>query len=154
MIERSRLTVDERWRRQRTLPDDARRQALACEHESAHAIVGDAMGLRVGWIQSWPDGSGNTEVDGGGRAQWAATLVAPGVWLNVLRAEWYPQGDVAGCRSDMARLAGVTDRFGAQQAARVAGRVLRERREMVLDLAERLLRDQAVYYDQWKRERL
>lgn len=148
-IEWHELTAEEAWERRRTPPDVVRRARLVAEHEAAHATVAAALGLDVGKVWTNAFGAGLTEFGPGDDRQTAIVAAAPAVWVDLFRAEHFPEGDVVGCSGDMARLRAVA--FGAQDAARLAYRLLSGRRGLVLALAEQLLHERVVDYKRWRR---
>ena len=134
----------------RVRPDDARLEEFSrrrlnplspalvrqkvCEHEAAHAVVAEVVGVRVVDIEVGEDGSGATTYEKASSERSAAIAAAAQVWIEEFRGLEFPGGD-SGCIGDRRALAWHVDDDGARLAARKARGMLRERSDEVLRLA-------------------
>jgi hypothetical protein len=125
------------WLSRRRNPHSPRREGA--EHEAAHAIVAEALGYRVVDIEVREDGNGETEYERASAEDGAAIACAAQIWLEELRFREYP-GGAGGCSKDQRAVLARTDDFGAHRAAQTARRILRDRRDEVLRLADWLER--------------
>lgn len=145
------------WMERRFTPPDAgRRLQLCAEHEAAHAVVADALGLDVATVRVSATGDGATVYEHGTREQTAVVAVAPSVWVD-LRWEQFPEGDWAGCAGDRQRLAEY-DAVSRQEARRCARAILTDRADDVVALAKRLananlVNRDTVDFQKWKAAR-
>jgi len=151
----------------RVRPDDARLEEFSrrrlnpcspalirqkvCEHEAAHAVTAQALGVRVVDISITEDGSGETTHEKASSEDSAVIAVAAQIWVEEFRAVEFPGGD-SGCIGDRRALAWHVDDDGARLAARKARAILRERSDEVLRLASWL--ERVDLKDEPRRERM
>ncbi|SBW19356.1 hypothetical protein [Protofrankia symbiont of Coriaria ruscifolia] len=123
------------------LLDPMRTVQRAAEHESAHAVVGVALGVRLREMRIEEDGSGWTGFDDAPPAMLAVISAAGDAWIRGHRCAEFPSDTAGGCGSDfrdVVRHAGGIQ--GEHEARRQAWQLLAERRNMVLALGQNLLR--------------
>lgn len=117
-----------------------------CEHEAAHAVVAQMLGLRGVEAVIEDDGaSGVTRYEKTSARVNAIIAVASGVWIEEFRGLVFPLG-AKGCSSDMRSLVVATgaDEYNMREAQRRARLILAECREQVLTVADTLMRDRHV----------
>jgi hypothetical protein len=134
-------------RGRRTHPQDAAAQEwfrgrepvpagrLCAEHEAAHAIVADALGVHVVDVEVRDDGNGETTHDFTSPRNKAAIAVAARVWIEHFRYREFPAGDT-GCAGDHRAIAASVDGYGEREAIATAGRILRDHADAVMGLAD------------------
>jgi hypothetical protein len=117
-----------------------RTRGKACEHEASHVVVARTLGLRVGRVEVRADGSGTSDIERSPDAiERLAVLLAAGEWFAVHRSDRFPEGDGSGCAQDLAdAIFAGADSFNARCARRKANEILRDRRDEVIKLADRL----------------
>ena len=132
-------------RRRRMMPiDDAARRRESSEHEAAHFVVAQALGIEVNAAAVAHNG------DGGGcfherapRFETATIALAGELWIGMYRSLEYPRGPM-GCEAD--RRAAI-DAVGSDmnwelgRAHRRCFEILKENRAIVLSLGDRIDRD-------------
>ena len=115
---------------------DAKRQRHVAYHEAGHAVVANALGLKVEWVERNEDGSGECRIPVPGSVLDEATVYAAGalaVWLKFgIKAQPSPDD-----------LQGVHRAPAGHQAKAVdlAEQILRSRWADVETLANQLLND-------------
>lgn len=132
-------------RRQGTDPALIRQEAA--EHEAAHAIAAQALGVHVRQVTIAEDGSGATEYAETTREYAAVIAAAANVWVGEFRAMAFPAG-ARGCGNDEQTLARATgaDAYNVAKARRKARLLLGEHRAEVLELARVLAREGRVTF--------
>lgn len=140
------------WQRRRfTPPDVKRRLELVAEHEAAHGVVADALGVRVGELRAGPDGGATTySSDGVARQDHVVIALAGTIWISLFRSMQYPEGDANRCVEDRRTVAFHADAWGAREARRRVHDILSTRTAQVLDLAADLARERLVLFDEWR----
>ena len=126
--------MDEYSRRRLNPLSPALVRQKVCEHEAAHAVVAEALGVRVVDISISEDGSGETTHERASSEDSATIAVAAQIWIEEFRGLEFPGGD-SGCAGDRRVLLWHVDDHGARMAARKARAVLGERSDEVLRLA-------------------
>src|SRR4051812_42984390 len=109
------------------------------EHEAAHAIVAEALGLRVVDIVVGEDGSGVTTHESASQKDGAVIACAGQIWIEEFRYREFPAG-AGGCSGDQRALVARADAFNARIAAGKARRILHDRADEVVRLAAWLQR--------------
>jgi hypothetical protein len=127
--------VDDWWSRRDAQSSPAGMRHRAAEHEAAHVIVAEALGVHVHDVRLFEDGSGETTHEGTSPDNNAAIAAAGYVWVEQLRFREFPDPRDIECREDRRKIAGLVDAFGARQAATKARNILREHSSEVLRLA-------------------
>ncbi len=137
------------WQRRQLGTDPELVLARTAEHEAAHAVVARALGLHVADVFIGEDGrDGVTTYETADRDETATVAAAADVWITEFRALAYPSGDAAGCREDMRVLVRNTDGdHDVHRARRRARVILGERRDEVLALAARLVRERHITFE-------
>ncbi|MEU4338385.1 hypothetical protein AB0F59_27640 [Micromonospora lupini] len=128
---------------------DPSRLRRAAEHEAAHAVVADALGMAVGEVQINDDGTGACEYRSGGRINDAAVAVAGALWISDYRWQTWPGQGEAGCEHDMRTLA-LCDAFDRREAQQRASKILSERGDDVIMFAEHLMNQRRADWDQFR----
>jgi hypothetical protein len=134
--------IDELILRQymRSMPtDDALRRREAAEHEAAHAIVAQALGVRVRVAHVLADGSGGCLHEYGTPIQTATIALAGEIWIGTFRSLEFPRGP-AGCKSDRRAACSAVgaDDWELKRAYEQCHTILKENRAIVLALADRI----------------
>ncbi|MEV0881763.1 M50 family metallopeptidase [Micromonospora echinofusca] len=129
---------------------DPSRLRRAAEHEAAHAVVADALGMDVGEVRIEPDGTGSCEYRSGGRINDAAVAIAGGLWIANYRWQQWPGQAEIGCEHDMRTLA-VCDDFDRREAQHRANEILSQRGDDVLTFAEHLMGVRRADWQQYQR---
>jgi hypothetical protein len=132
--------VSDWWSRRDAQSSPAGKRHRAAEHEAAHAIVAEALGVHVHDVRLFEDGSGETTHEGTSPDRNAAIAAAGYVWVEQLRFREFPDPRDIECREDRRKIAGLVDAFDARQAAAKARNILREHSSEVLRLASWLER--------------
>jgi hypothetical protein len=125
----------------RILGSGPRREAA--EHEAAHAIVADALGLtvRVAHIGLDGEGSGGCIHECGTPFDTATVAMAGEMWIGVFRSDEFLRGP-HGCGPDrIAALNALPDHWERNNAYHRCFHILRANHAAVLSLADRLDRD-------------
>jgi hypothetical protein len=125
----------------RIIGSDPRREAA--EHEAAHAIVADTLGLtvRVAHIGLDGEGSGGCIHECGTPFDTATVAMAGEMWIGVFRSDEF-LGGPHGCGPDrIATLNALPDHCERSNAYHRCFHILRSNRAAVLSLADRLDRD-------------
>lgn len=120
----------------------------AAEHEAAHTVAAQALGVHVREVTIAEDGTGSTVFEETTREAGAVIAVAAQVWIDEFRALVFPAG-ARGCSGDNRALARSTgaDAYNVEQARRRARLIFGEHRDEVLQLARRLARSRRVVFD-------
>lgn len=132
--------IDELILRQymRSMPtDEALRRREAAEHEAAHAIVAQALGVRVRVAHVLADGAGGCIHEYGTPIQTATIALAGEIWIGTFRSLEFPRG-ASGCESDRRAAAEAVDSWTLGQAHKQCVVILKENRAAVLALADRI----------------
>lgn len=146
-----RLPADDtaEWARRAAGTDEALVLQRTAEHEAAHAVVAQALGVHVAEVSVASDGrSGHTVYESSTPATTAVIAAAADEWIHGFRALVFPTGDATGCGDDMRVLARATgaDAYRVGEARRRARLILGERRDEVVQLARRLARERHVTF--------
>lgn len=126
---------------QRSMPtDEALRRRETAEHEAAHSVVAQALGLEVRAAYVTTDG-GHCLHTRGTPHQTATVALAGQVWISIFRSLEFPRG-ATGCADDRRKAADAVDTGMAwEKAHRQCFEILKENRAAVLALADRIDRD-------------
>ena len=127
---------------QRTMPiDAASRRREAAEHEAAHSVVAQSLGVPVRLAHVLPDGSGECRHESGTPFQTATIALAGEIWIGTFRSLEFPRGPV-GCIPDRrTALTALPDHFEFGKAYDRCFTILRENHAKVLELADQIDRD-------------
>lgn len=127
---------------QRTIPtDDASRRQQAAEHEAAHSIVAQSLGVPVRLAHVLADGSGECLHESGTPFQTATIALAGETWIGIFRSLEFPRGPV-GCIPDRrAAVQALPNHFELNKAYNQCFTTLRENHAKVLTLADQINRD-------------
>ncbi|MBV9651688.1 MAG: hypothetical protein JO296_16345 [Pseudonocardiales bacterium] len=127
-------------------PRDARREELwkndkrqAAEHESAHCVAAQALGLDVRYARIADDNSGTCVHVKGTKLQNAIVLMAPELWIDLFRKDQFPYGPT-GLDNDHRRLAEIGDSFILREAMDHCIKILKQNRAIVLATADKIAR--------------
>lgn len=126
-------------------PRDARREELrkndyrqAAEHEAAHAVVAQALGLNVKHAKIFENGGGGECIHAKGtRLQEAIILMAPELWINRFRRDQFPSG-AKGLKSDNSGLIEIGDKLILRNAMDHCMAILRQNRALMLATADQI----------------
>jgi hypothetical protein len=127
---------------QRMMPtDDASRRRQTAEHEAAHSVVAQSLGVPIRLAHVLLDGSGECLHESGTPFQTATIALAGEMWIGIFRSLEFPRGPV-GCIPDRrTALKALPDQFEFGKARDQCFTILRENRAKVLALADRIDRD-------------
>lgn len=126
----------------RSMPtDDVLRRRETAEHEAAHAIVAQSLGVPVRVAHVLPDGSGECRHESGTPFQTATIALAGEIWIGTFRSLEFPRGPV-GCTPDRrTALTALPDHFEFSKAYDRCFAILRENSAHVLALADQIDND-------------
>jgi hypothetical protein len=123
---------------------DARREELrindrreAAEHEAAHAVAAQALGLDVKFAKINADGNGECTYVKGTKQQRAVILMAPELWISKFRQDAFPYGPT-GLKGDHRALAAIGDAFVLRAAMDHCIEILKQNRAIVLATADKI----------------
>ena len=111
----------------------------AAEHESAHSVAAQALGLPVKYAKINADGNGGECVftKGGTKLQRAIVLMAPELWITRFRTDYFVYG-AKGLEDDHRGLIEIGDRFVLREAMDHAMAILKQNRAIVLATADQI----------------
>jgi hypothetical protein len=125
-------------------PRDARQEQLrkmarreSAEHESAHAVAAQALGLDVRHAKISADGSGECTYAKGAKLQRAIVLMAPELWIDRFRSDYFVYG-AKGLKGDHRALAEIGDEFILRDAMDHSMAILKQNRAIVLATADKI----------------
>ncbi|MGH4008288.1 MAG: hypothetical protein ACRDTH_09090 [Pseudonocardiaceae bacterium] len=122
-------------------PDETSRRREAAEHEAAHSIVAQSLGVPVRLAHVLADGSGECLHKCGTPFQTATIALAGEMWIGVFRSMEFPRGPV-GCIPDrQTALTALPDHIEYSKARDQCFTILKENRAKVLMLADQIDRD-------------
>lgn len=117
----------------------SRRQAA--EHEAAHLIVGQGLGLDVKVSYVLPGGTGRCLYEAGTPFQTATIALAGETWIGVFRSQEFPGGPT-GCESDIRAVwKALPDDWEIRRAHRLCCQILRENTALVLAISDHIEAD-------------
>jgi hypothetical protein len=127
---------------QRTMPtDDASRRRQTAEHEAAHSIVAQSLGVPVRLAHVLPDGSGECLHESGTPFQTATIALAGEIWISTFRNLEFSRGPV-GCIPDRQKaVKALPDHFEFSKARDRCFTILRDNHAEVLALADKIDKD-------------
>jgi hypothetical protein len=127
------------WQIHLSPPTQESRRRESAEHEAAHTIVAQALGLPVRFTRIGADHSGSCVYTSGTELQNATVTVAGELWIDRFRGFEHPNGPT-GCGGDR-KVAAQVDEFILRKARNDCMKLLKENRAIVLATADRIERD-------------
>lgn len=136
--------------RRRYFPDEELKRREVAEHEAAHAVVALALGVPVSEVTTVPDGEvgGSVTFRTSSRRATAIILAAAEVWITEFRWRTFPTVRESGFGDDRRKVLEATgaDAWQIQDAARRAREILADRRDEVLEMAQRLMEHERLTF--------
>lgn len=127
------------WQNHLSPPTPESRRRESAEHESAHTIVAQALGLPVRFARISADHSGSCVHGSGSELENATVVVAAELWIERFRGYEYPNGPT-GCAGDR-KAAAAIDELILRKARDNCMAILRDHRAVVLACADKIERD-------------
>jgi hypothetical protein len=139
--QRSEQLISDQYRRATWRSTDFGRRREAAEHEAAHGIVAQALGLDVRLAHISGKGGGQCLYECGTPHQTAVVAMAGDIWINVFRSYEFV-GGAHGCEDDrQTYLRAVPDDVAYNKAYRECFDILRRNYSTIIALADRIDKD-------------
>lgn len=135
-------------RQRRLTPVSMRGEAFllrrAAEHEAAHVVAAQALGLAVREAVVYADGTGATEFTGGTLDDQRIVWTAGDLWISELADGYLCDGYTRSCTDSAWRAVQMSNRDTIDRVSAACRRLLRSERQRVLDVADQLFEQRTI----------